>query len=263
MNAPVQSRVHPTAIIEPGAALASDVEIGAYTVVGPDVEIGAGSQIGPHCVITGHTRLGAGNRIAQFSSIGEAPQDKKYAGEPTRLEIGDNNTIREFCTLNRGTVQDAGVTRIGNDNWIMAYVHIAHDCQVGDRTIFANNAQLAGHVRIEDDVILGGFTLVHQFCRVGAHCITGLGTVLLQDVPPYVKASGNPVHPYGINSEGLRRRGFTAEAIAALKRAYKTLYREGRTVEEAARELEAQAQQWPELRPLLEFIAAPGRGIIR
>jgi UDP-N-acetylglucosamine acyltransferase len=263
MNAPARSQVHPTAIVEPGATLAPDVEVGAYTVIGAHVEIGAGSRIGPHCVITGHTRLGANNRVAQFASVGEAPQDKKYAGEPTRLEIGDNNTIREFCTLNRGTVQDAGVTRIGNDNWIMAYVHIAHDCQVGNRTIFANNAQLAGHVRIEDDVILGGFTLVHQFCRVGAHSITGLGTVLLQDVPPYVKASGNPVHPYGINSEGLRRRGFSAEAIAALKRAYKTLYREGRTMEEAARELDAQAQQWSEVRPLLDFIAAPGRGIVR
>jgi UDP-N-acetylglucosamine acyltransferase len=263
MKAPPQPKIHPTAIVEAGAQLAPDVEIGAYTLVGSHVEIGAGSSIGPHCVITGHTRLGANNRVAQFASVGEAPQDKKYAGEPTRLEIGDNNTIREFCTLNRGTVQDAGVTRIGNDNWIMAYVHIAHDCQVGNRTIFANNAQLAGHVHIADDVILGGFTLVHQFCRVGAHSITGLGTVLLQDVPPYVKASGNPVHPYGINSEGLRRRGFSAEAIAALRRAYKTLYRESRTLEDAAHELEAQSAQCGEVRPLLDFIAAPGRGIIR
>jgi UDP-N-acetylglucosamine acyltransferase len=263
MNAPVQSRIHPTAIVDPAASVAADVEIGPYSVVGANVEIGPGCRIGPHCVITGHTRLGAHNAIAQFASIGEAPQDKKYAGEPTRLEIGDNNTIREFCTLNRGTVQDAGVTRIGNDNWIMAYVHVAHDCQVGNRTIFANNAQLAGHVEIGDDAILGGFTLVHQFCRVGAHSITGLGTVVLQDVPPYVKASGNPVHPYGINAEGLRRRGFDAEAIAALKRAYKTLYRAGHTLEEAKRELEAQAGQCAELRPLLEFLAAPGRGIIR
>src|SRR3954470_21258102 len=247
MNAPSATRIHPTALVDPGARLAHDVEIGPYTVVGGDVEIGPGTRVGPHCVLTGHTRIGAGNWIAQFSSIGEAPQDKKYGGEDTSLEIGDNNTIREFCTLNRGTVQDAGVTRIGSDNWIMAYVHVAHDCQIGNRTIFANNAQLAGHVHIGDDAILGGFTLVHQFCRVGAHCITGLGTVVLQDVPPYVKASGNPIHPYGINSVGLRRRGFSGDAINALKRAYRTLYRSGLTLDEAKAELEAQAGQWPEL----------------
>src|SRR5215213_4220190 len=224
-------RIHPTAVIEPGARIAEDVEVGAYAVLGPEVRIAAGCRIGPHAVITGNTSIGPNCRIWQFASIGDAPQDKKYSGEPTRLEIGANNTIREFCTLNRGTVQGGGVTRIGDDNWIMAYVHIAHDCLIGNRTIFANNAQLAGHVHIEDDVILGGFTLVHQFCRVGAHCITGLGTVLLQDVPPYVKASGNPVHPYGLNTEGLRRRGFSTEAIGALKRAYRTLYREGRTLE--------------------------------
>ncbi len=263
MNAPSGTRIHASALVDPGARLAHDVEIGPYTVVGADVEIGPGTRVGPHCVLTGHTRIGSGNWIAQFSSIGEAPQDKKYSGEPTRLEIGDNNTIREFCTLNRGTVQDAGVTRIGSGNWIMAYVHIAHDCQVGDRTIFANNAQLAGHVVIEDDVILGGFTLVHQFCRIGAHAITGLGTVVLQDVPPYVKASGNPVHPFGINSEGLRRRGFSAEAIAALKRAYRTVYRAGHTLEEAQAALAQQADDCPEVRPLLEFLATPGRGIIR
>jgi UDP-N-acetylglucosamine acyltransferase len=232
-------------------------------VVGPDVEIGAGSRIGPHCVITGHTRLGAGNRVYQFASIGEAPQDKKYRDEPTRLEIGDNNTIREFCTLNRGTVQDAGVTRIGDDNWIMAYVHVAHDCQIGNRTIFANNAQLAGHVLIEDDVILGGFTLVHQFCRVGAHSITGLGTVVLQDIPPYVKASGNPVRPYGLNSEGLRRRGFSADALVALKRAYRTLYRSGLTLDEAKAELAGQAADVPEVRRFVDFLGVAGRGIVR
>jgi UDP-N-acetylglucosamine acyltransferase len=263
MNAPAQSRIHPTAIIDPAARIAADVEIGPYTVVGPHVEIGAGCRIGSHCSVTGHTRLGVNNAIAPFASIGEAPQDKKYSGEPTRLEIGDNNTIREFCTLNRGTVQDAGVTRIGDGNWIMAYVHVAHDCQIGNRTIFANNAQLAGHVHIGDDAILGGFTLVHQFCRVGAHSITGLGTVVLQDVPPYIKASGNPVHPYGINSEGLRRRGFSAEAIAGLKRAYKTVYRSGHTLDVAMRELEPLAAEFPEVRPLLAFLAVPGRGIIR
>ena len=260
---PGASGIHPTAVVDPAAEIGEDVEIGPYSVIGPHVQIGRGSRIGPHAVITGHTRLGENNSIAQFSSIGEAPQDKKYRGEPTRLEIGNNNTIREFCTLNRGTVQDVGVTRIGDDNWIMAYVHIAHDCQVGNRTIFANNAQLAGHVHIEDDVILGGFTLVHQFCRIGAHVITGLGTVLLQDVPPYVKASGNPVHPYGINSEGLRRRGFSADALAALKRAYRTLYRSGLTLEQATADIGAQAAVSPEVRPLVDFLSVPGRGIVR
>jgi UDP-N-acetylglucosamine acyltransferase len=263
MNAPARPGIHPTALVDPAASIADDVEIGAYSIVGPDVEIGQGCRIGPHTVVTGHTRLGTNNTIAQFVSVGEAPQDKKYRGEPTRLEIGNNNTIREFCTLNRGTVQDAGVTRVGDDNWIMAYVHIAHDCQVGNRTIFANNAQLAGHVHIGDEAILGGFTLVHQFCRIGAHSITGLGTVVLQDVPPYVKASGNPVHPYGINAEGLRRRGFSAESLAALKRAYRTLYRSGLTLDEAKAELAGQAATSAEVRPLLDFLAVAGRGIVR
>lgn len=263
MNAGTPPRIHPTAIVDAAATIAADVQIGPYAIVGPHLEIGPGCRIGPHTVLTGHTRLGANNTISQFVSLGEAPQDKKYAGEPTRLEIGDNNTIREFCTLNRGTIQDAGVTRIGNDNWIMAYVHIAHDCQVGSRTIFANNAQLAGHVHVHDDAILGGFTLVHQFCRIGAHCITGLGTVVVQDIPTYVKAAGNPVHPYGLNTEGLRRRGFSTEALAALKRAYKTLYRSGLSLEDAQRELAEQAAACAELRPLVEFLAAPGRGIIR
>jgi UDP-N-acetylglucosamine acyltransferase len=263
LNAPARAGIHPTAIVDPSASLAEDVGIGAYSIVGPHVEIGQGCRIGPHTVVTGHTRLGTGNTIAQFVSVGEAPQDKKYRGEPTRLEIGNNNTIREFCTLNRGTVQDGGVTRIGDDNWIMAYVHIAHDCQVSNRTIFANNAQLAGHVHVGDDAILGGFTLVHQFCRVGAHSITGLGTVVLQDIPPYVKASGNPIKPYGINAEGLRRRGFSADSLAALKRAYRILYRSGLTLEEAKAELSALAGTSPEVRPLLDFLAVPGRGIVR
>jgi UDP-N-acetylglucosamine acyltransferase len=255
--------IHPTAIVEPGARIAADVEIGPYAVIGRDVEIGAGSRIGAHAVVTGHTRMGARNNISHFVSLGEAPQDKKYGGEPTRLEIGDNNTIREFCTLNRGTVQDAGVTRIGSDNWIMAYVHIAHDCQIGDRTVFANNAQLAGHVKVGDCAILGGFTVVQQFCRIGAHSITGMGTIVLQDIPPYVTASGNPARPYGINVEGLRRREFPSETIAGLRRAYKTLYRGGLTVEQARSELEEQARSCAEVRPLVDFIAAPGRGIIR
>ena len=259
----MQDRIHPTAVVDAAARIASDVEVGPYAVIGPDVEIAHGCRIGPHTVITGHTRLGPNCRVSQFASIGESPQDKKYAGEPTRLEIGANNTIREFVTLNRGTAQGGGVTRIGSDNWIMAYVHVAHDCQIGSRVVMANNAQLAGHVHIGDDAILGGFTVAHQFVRIGPHSITGLGTIALQDVPPYVKAAGNPARPYGINAEGLRRRGFTAEAVTALKRAYRTLYRSGLALEEAKREIGVQAQSHPELRALLDFVAAEGRGIIR
>jgi UDP-N-acetylglucosamine acyltransferase len=263
MNAPMNGRIHPTAIVEPGARIASDVEIGPYAVIGPHVEIGAGSRVGSHTVITGNTRIGANNSIYQFVSLGDAPQDKKYGGELTHLEIGDNNTIREFCTINRGTVQDTGTTRIATDNWIMAYVHIAHDCQIGSRTVFANNAQLAGHVRVGDYAILGGFTVVHQFCRIGAHSITGMGTILLKDLPPYVTASGNPARPHGINAEGLQRRGYAAATVTGLKRAYKTLYRSGLTVEAAKDELTALSADLPELRLLLDFLAAPGRGIIR
>ncbi len=255
--------IHPTAIVHGGARLAADVEIGAYTVIGEHVEIDAGSRIGPHAVISGHTRIGRDNRVFQFVSLGEAPQDKKYAGEPTRLEIGDRNTIREFCTFNCGTVQDAGVTRIGSDNWVMAYVHLAHDCQVGNYTIFANNSQLAGHVRVDDYAILGGFTAVHQFCRIGAHSITAIGTVVLQDIPPFVTASGNTAAPYGINSEGLKRRGFSAAAIAGIKRAYKTLYKAGLGLEDAKLQIAAQLEQCQELQPLLDFLALSTRGIIR
>jgi UDP-N-acetylglucosamine acyltransferase len=255
--------VHPSAIIEQGARLAPDVEIGPYCVIGAHVEIGAGSRVGAHAVITGHTRIGARNRIYHFVSLGEAPQDKKYRGEHTRLEIGDDNTIREFCTFNLGTVQDAGVTRIGSDNWIMAYVHVAHDCRVGDHTIFANNAQLAGHVYVGDYAVLGGFTGVHQFCRVGAHSITAIGSVVLQDVPPYVTASGDSAKPYGINSEGLRRRGFAADTINRLRRAYRTLYKSGLTLDEARRELELQVAACPEVQLLVDFLAASTRGIIR
>ena len=259
----MEDRVHATAIVDPGARLASDVEVGPYTLIGPDVEIGSVSRVGPHTVITGRTRIGANCRIWQFTSIGDAPQDKKYAGEPTELEIGSGNTIREFCTINRGTVQGGGLTRIGDDNWIMAYVHIAHDCQIGNRTIFANNAQLAGHVSVGDDAVLGGFTVVHQFCRIGAHSITGMGTIVLQDVPPYVKASGNPAQPYGINTEGLRRRGFDASSIAALKRAYRVVYRSGLTMDEVKRTLAGELSAAPAVKPLLDFMDAPGRGIIR
>lgn len=256
--------IHPTALIDAGARLGENVSIGAYTVIGADVEIGDGTTVGPHVVIEGPTRIGRDNRIFQFASLGAAPQDKKYGGEPTRLEIGDRNTIREFCTFNRGTAQDAGVTRVGDDNWIMAYVHLAHDCQVGDHTIFANNAQLAGHVHVGDWAILGGFTVVHQFVRIGAHCITGMGTILLQDVPPFVTASGNPAAPHGINGEGLKRRGYSAETIASIKRAYKTLYRSGLKLDEAVAAIAAEAQgDLAPLTVLSDFLTAPGRGILR
>jgi UDP-N-acetylglucosamine acyltransferase len=254
---------HPTAIIHPQAKLADDVEIGAYSIIGEHVEIGGGTVVGPHVVIDGHTRIGQNNHIFQFSSLGAIPQDKKYAGEPTRLEIGDNNVIREFCTFNLGTAQDGGVTRVGNNNWIMAYVHLAHDCQVGNHTIFANNAQLAGHVLVDDYAILGGFTVVHQFVQIGAHVITGMGTILLQDLPPYVTASGNPSAPHGINSEGLKRRGFTSAAIMAIKRAYKTLYKSGLSLEEAKDVIQAQSEEHPELDLLVEFLARSERGIVR
>lgn len=256
-------RIHPTAIVHPAAQLGRGVVVGPYSIVGEHVEIGADTVIGPHVVVTGHTRIGRENRIFQFSSIGEQPQDKKYASEPTRLEIGDRNTIREFCTFNCGTAQDAGVTRLGNDNWIMAYVHLAHDCQVGNQTIFANNAQLAGHVQVGDWAILGGFTGVHQFVRVGAHSFTAVGSVLLQDLPPFVTASGNPAVPRSINAEGLKRRGFSAATVAAVKRAYKTLYRSGMKLEEARAGIEVESAAVPELALLAGFLAAPGRGIIR
>jgi UDP-N-acetylglucosamine acyltransferase len=255
--------IHPTAIVHPGARLGGNVAIGAYSIVGEHVDIADNTWIGPHVVIGGHTRIGRDNRIFQFSSIGEMPQDKKYANEPTRLEIGDRNTIREFCTFNRGTIQDAGVTRLGNDNWIMAYVHLAHDCQVGNNTIFANNAQLAGHVHVGDWVILGGFTAVHQFVRIGAHSMTAMGSALLQDLPPYVMAAGNTAEPHGINSEGLKRRGFSAEAVNAIRRAYKTLYKSGLKLDEARAAIAAEVAAVPELAVLESFLAHPGRGIVR
>ncbi|MDR1276340.1 MAG: acyl-ACP--UDP-N-acetylglucosamine O-acyltransferase [Candidatus Accumulibacter sp.] len=255
--------IHSTAIVHPGAKLGKSVSVGAYSIVGEHVEIGDNTWIGPHVVVSGRTKIGADNRFYQFSSIGEVPQDKKYGGEPTRLEIGDRNTIREFCTLNLGTVQDAEVTRIGDDNWIMAYVHIAHDCQVGNQTIFANNAQLAGHVHVDDWAILGGYTGVHQFCRVGAHTMTAVGTVVLQDVPPYLMAAGNSASPFGINTEGLKRRGFSAEALRTLKRAYRTIYKSGLRLEEAREKLEEEAKDHAELQPLVDFLAVSGRSIIR
>jgi len=255
--------IHPTAIVHPGARLASDVEVGPYAVIGDEVEIGAGSAIGSHAVIKGPTRIGRDNRIFQFVSLGEIPQDKKYRGERTALEIGNRNTIREFCTFNRGTLQDAGVTRVGDDNWIMAYVHLAHDCQVGSHTVFANNAQLAGHVHVGDHAILGGFTVVHQYVHIGSHAITAMGTTVLQDIPPFVTAAGNTAKPYGINAEGLKRRGFSAETIAQIKRAYKRLYRSGLSLEDARRDIATQLAQCADLKPLVEFLDQSSRAIIR
>ena len=225
--------IHPTAIIDPAAELDSSVTIGAYSLIGPHVRIDAGTTVGPHCVIEGHTTIGQNNRIFQFNSLGAIPQDKKYSGEPCELVIGNNNTIREFCTFNIGSPGDKGVTRLGNDNWIMAYVHLAHDCQVGNHTIFANNAQLAGHVQVDDWAILGGFTLVHQFVRVGAHCMTAICSVILADLPPFVMCQGQPAAARAMNLEGLRRRSFSPERIASVKSMHKILYREGLTLEEA------------------------------
>lgn len=256
-------RVHATALVHPGARLATDVEVGPYSVIGEQVEIGEGSWIGAHVVLDGRVRIGRRNRIFHFASIGAPPQDKKYAGEDTAVEIGDDNTIREYVTVNRGTALDAGVTRVGNENWIMAYVHFAHDCQIGNKTIFANACQLAGHVVVGDWTILGATTLVHQFVHVGAHAFTGMGTYLAQDLPPYVTAAGNVARPYGINSKGLVRRGFSAEEIQELKRAYRTLYRRGLSLDDARRELAAQAAACPPVRALVDFLASSKRGIIR
>lgn len=257
------ANIHPTAIVDAGAELADDVSVGAYSIIGPRVCIGAGTEIGPHVVIQGRTTIGENNRIFQFASLGAEPQDKKYKGEDTRLEIGDRNVIREFCTFNLGTTQDEGVTRLGNDNWIMAYVHLAHDCQIGNHTTFANNTQLAGHCHVDDWATLGGFTAIHQFVRVGAHTMTAIKSVLLQDVPPYVLAAGNSASPYGINSEGLKRRGFSPETLMGLKRAYRTIYKSGLTLEEAREKLATMVVDTPEIQPILDFLAVSKRGIIR
>lgn len=255
--------IHSTAVIDSSAELAANVTVGPYTVIGPDVVIGAGTEIGSHVVINGPTRLGEDNRIFQFASIGEAPQDKKYAGEPTRLEMGDRNTIREFVTINRGTVQDVGVTSVGDDNWIMAYVHIAHDCHIGNQTIFANNASLAGHVTIADYVILGGFTLVHQFCSLGAHSLTAFGSGISLNIPPYVTVGGSPARAHGLNMEGLRRRGFSEDSRKLLKQAYKTLYRENNSLQDAIKILKDRVQGNAELELLVSFLEQQKRGIVR
>lgn len=257
------AKIHSTAIIDPLAQLDSSVEVGPYSVIGPNVKIDAGTRVGSHVAINGHTTIGKNNQIFQFSSLGEAPQDKKYKGEPTLLEIGDNNTIREFCTFNLGTVQDKGTTKIGNDNWIMAYVHIAHDCQIGNHTIFANNSSLAGHVDVYDHAILGGFTLIHQFCKIGSHVITAVGSVVFKDIPPYVTAAGYDAKPHGINAEGLKRRGFSPESILQIKRAYKALYRKGLTLDEAKAELLTMQAESPEIALLTDFLNVSTRGIVR
>jgi UDP-N-acetylglucosamine acyltransferase len=243
--------------------------VGPYTVIGPHVKVGAGTTIGAHCVIEGHTTIGRDNQIFQFNSLGAIPQDKKYAGEPCELVIGDRNTIREFCTLNIGSPGDAGVTRVGDDNWIMAYVHLAHDCIVGNHTIFANNSQLAGHVRVGDWVILGGFTVVHQFVRLGAHSMTAMCSLLFADLPPFVMCQGQPAQARSMNFEGLRRRGFTPDRIAAVKAMHKALYRDGLTLEQSRVQIEGLTQRHPEAAPdvdmMLSFLAqtTPQRGIVR
>ena len=263
------SHIHPTAIIHPGAEIDSSAQIGPYSVIGPHVRIGAGTTVASHCVIEGHTTIGRDNRIFQFSSLGAIPQDKKYHNEPCELIIGDRNTIREFCTFNIGSPGDQGVTRVGDDNWIMAYVHLAHDCVVGNHTIFANNTQLAGHVEVGDWVILGGFTVVHQFCRIGAHAFTAMNSLLFADLPPFVMAQGQPAQARSMNFEGLRRRGFSPERISAIKAMHKFLYREGLTLEQSMAKLRGLVQDKPEaaadVQMMLDFLttASPQRGIVR
>lgn len=255
--------IHPTAIVDPQARIGAGVSIGAYSIIGADVEIGDGTWVGPHVVINGPTRIGRDNKIHQFASLGEAPQDKKYNGEPTELVIGDRNIIREYVTMNRGTPTGGGVTRVGNDGLFMAYIHIAHDCQIGDKVIFSNNASLAGHVHVGDQVILSGFTLVHQFCSIGAHAFTGMGSGISKDVPPYLMVAGNPAEPHGINKEGLKRRGFSPQSIQTLRQAYKVLYRSGLSLEEATVRLKEMAQTCAELKPFVEFLDNSKRSIVR
>ena len=257
------TRVDSRAAVDPKAKLGAGVSIGPYSVIGADVEIGDGTVVGPHVVIQGPTRVGRNNKIHPFASLGGAPQDKKYAGEPTTLELGDGNSIFEFVTLNRGTAQDKGTTRIGSDNWLMAYVHVAHDCLLGDHIIMANNATLAGHVDIEDWAILGGFSKVHQFVRIGAHSFTGMNVDLTRDVPPYVMVSGTPVEPHGINSEGLKRRGFNAEQQRNIKNAYRVLYRSELRLEEALLQLKALGETQPEVALMVRFLEKSERSITR
>jgi UDP-N-acetylglucosamine acyltransferase len=255
--------IHATAVVAPDAEIAAGVTIGAYAVIGPHVRVGAGTVIGPHVVIKGPTTLGEGNRIFQFASIGDDPQDKKYSGEETRLVIGNGNTIREYCSINRGTAQDAGVTRVGDGNWLMAYTHIAHDCQIGNDVIMSNNATLAGHVHVEDHAILSGFAAVHQFCRIGAHSFIGGMAGITRDVLPFMLVAGQPPEPRGINQEGLRRRGFTAEQIRNLKEAYRILYRSGLRLVDAREQLVELAASQPEIQVIVDFLDRSERSILR
>lgn len=255
--------IHPTAIVDPAARLADSVEVGPFSVIGPDVEIGADSVIGPHVVIKGPTRLGARNRVFQFASVGEDCQDKKYAGEPTRLEVGDDNTIREGVTLHRGTVQDRGVTTIGSRNLFMAYAHVGHDCLIGDDCILANQATLGGHVNLGNYVILGGLSAVHQFCSIGAHAMCGGGSIITKDIPAYLMVSGNPAEAHGLNLVGLKRRGFSREALKALAEAYKVVYRQGLTLEQALDTLTSRHAATPEVEVFIDSLKASTRGITR
>lgn len=261
------TRIHPSAVVDKSAELAEDVEIGPFSLIGPHVRLGAGTRVGAHCVFDGHTTVGENNLFYAYCSVGGPPQDKKYRDEPTRLEIGSNNTLREFCTVHRGTVQDEGITRIGDDNWIMTYVHIAHDCRVGSHTILSSSAQIAGHVEVADWAILGGFAGVHQFVKIGAHSMIGGQALLLQDVPPFVTVAGSPAKPAGINTEGLKRRGFSAEAIRGIRQAYKALYRSGMGLTEALdaiqQQREASGDAVDSLDLLLSFIRGAKRGIVR
>ncbi len=257
------TQIDPKAVVDPSADLGEDVTVGPFSVIGPDVQVGAGTHIGAHVVIHGPTRLGRNNRIHPFASVGDAPQDKKYAGEPTLLEVGDDNVIREYVTLNRGTPEGGGVTRLGDRNWIMAYSHVAHDCRLGNDITFANSASLAGHVDVEDHAILGGFSLVHQFCRIGAYAFCGFGSVINRDVLPYTTVSGHMAEPHGVNVVGLRRHGLGPERIRELKRAYKLIFKSGKRLDEALVELREKARENPDLARLVAFIEASNRGILR
>ena len=255
--------IDPRAAVDPKAELASDVEVGAFAVIGPDVVIGPGSRIGPHAVVTGPTRMGRENVVFQFASIGAAPQDKKYAGEPTRLEIGDRNMFRECCTINRGTTKDRGVTTIGNDNWFMAYTHVAHDCIVGNNCILSNFATLGGHVELGDWVIMAGFSGIHQFCKIGPHAFLANNAAVTRDVPPYVLVTGQPAEPHSVNSEGLKRRGFTEQQIRNIRNAYRILYRDGLKLAEALEKLKALVPEQPELGIFVDFIGTSERSLVR
>ena len=257
------SLIHETALVDPAANLADDVEVGAFSIIGPKVTIGEGSRIGPHVVVTGRTTIGKNTRIFQFASIGEEPQDKKYDGEDTELIIGDNTTIRELCTFSRGTIQGGGKTIIGNNNWIMACVHIAHDCILGDNIIMANNASLAGHVTVGDWAILSGYSLIHQFCQVGEHSFTSFASHVNRSIPPYVTVSGEKARARGVNTEGLRRRGYSPEQIQRVRKAYKVLYRSGLPLEEATAQLEEMAGEHDEIKPWVSFLDATEKSFIR